>query len=522
MTNLNNSFSFINLINSNISIIENNRNYSYSSLYLYIKQFTFFLLTFYSLNDLNEKRISLFLPCSLNYIITIFSIWKAGGIALPLNISSTILELEYYLTSTEVDCVITNEKYYDIIKELTDKLNIKLINISTIIDTSNPPSLLSSNNTNIDSNNFENDNFPDISIDRRAMILFTSGTTSKPKGVVTTHKNIHAQILSLVQAWEWSENDSIPLFLPVHHIHGIINILCCCLWSGATLYTFTKFDIPTIIQHILQDKYTLLMGVPTVYVKLIQYIQSQPNELKEQIILSIQKIRLNVSGSAACPITLFEQWKHLTNQVLLERYGMTEIGMAISNPLHGERLPGTVGYPLPGVTVELFTEDNQVIHDINQPGEIRVKGDNVFLEYWNNSTATSKSFQSNWFCSGDIAVRDETGRYTILGRNSIDIIKSGGYKLSAIEIENILLQHEKINECAVVGVPDEVWGETVCAVIALQPNVTDFTYEELKVWCQTHMSSYKIPKEIHLISSLPRNAMGKIVKTELKTLFQNK
>eukprot|EP00604_Paraphysomonas_vestita_P002204 CAMPEP_0174823294 /NCGR_PEP_ID=MMETSP1107-20130205/23282_1 /TAXON_ID=36770 /ORGANISM="Paraphysomonas vestita, Strain GFlagA" /LENGTH=180 /DNA_ID=CAMNT_0016045313 /DNA_START=373 /DNA_END=912 /DNA_ORIENTATION=+ len=180
---------------------------------------------------------------------------------------------------------------------------------------------------------------------------------------------------------------------------------------------------------------------------------------------------------------------------------MTEIGMAISNPLHGERLPGTVGYPLPGVTVELFTEDNQVIHDINQPGEIRVKGDNVFLEYWNNSTATSKSFQSNWFCSGDIAVRDETGRYTILGRNSIDIIKSGGYKLSAIEIENILLQHEKINECAVVGVPDEVWGETVCAVIALQPNVTDFTYEELKVWCQTHMSSYKIPKEIHLISS---------------------
>lgn len=264
------------------------------------------------------------------------------------------------------------------------------------------------------------------------------------------------------------------------------------------------------------------MAVPTVYVKLIQYIQQQSNELKDQIITSIQKMRLNVSGSAACPIPLFEQWKHLTNQTLLERYGMTKIGMALSNPLHGERLPGTVGFPLPGVIVELFNEENQIIEAINQPGEIRVQGNNVFLEYWNNSTATMKSFHSNWFCTGDVAIRYETGRYTILGRNSIDIIKSGGYKLSAIEIENILLEHEKIFECAVVGIPDEVWGEIVCATIVLNSNVTELTYEELKLWCQSHMSSYKIPKEIKIITSLPRNSMGKIVKTEVKNIFLSK
>ena len=178
------------------------------------------------------------------------------------------------------------------------------------------------------------------------MILYTSGTTSKPKGVVTTHANIQAQIESLVQAWEWSATDRIPLFLPLHHIHGIINVTCCALWSGAMIEPFARFDLPAILDRVRADAYTLFMAVPTIYVKLIQALEAASPEDRAAIVGGFARMRLMVSGSAALPASVHEQWTALTGQKLLERYGMTEIGMAISNPYHGERRPGAVGKPL--------------------------------------------------------------------------------------------------------------------------------------------------------------------------------
>ena len=358
---------------------------------------------------------------------------------------------------------------------------------------------------------------PLINPERRAMMLFTSGTTNKPKGVVSTHKTICAQITTLITAWEWSEKDVIPLFLPLHHIHGIINILSCGLWAGATVHLFSKFDIPEISKQITHGTYNVFMAVPTIYVKLIQYFETIEKDEVEKICAGFSAMRLNISGSAACPVKLFEQWKELTGQILLERYGMTEIGMGISNPYNGERRAGAVGQPLPGVQCQLFDENDNVVERESEPGEIRIKGDNVFLEYWENEEATKSSFKDGWFCTGDVAVVEQ-GYYRIMGRSSVDIIKSGGYKLSALEIEGVLLTHDSISEVAVIGVEDDTWGEAVTAVAALKQGAT-LEFDSLKSWCEGRMSSYKIPKHLKLVDALPRNAMGKVTKPSLKELL---
>jgi len=263
------------------------------------------------------------------------------------------------------------------------------------------------------------------------------------------------------------------------------------------------------------------MAVPTIYVKLIQHFDTLSAQGSDEEVKAIcdgfRAMRLNISGSAACPVKLFNQWRELTGQVLLERYGMTEIGMGISNPYEGKRRAGHVGQALPGVEVALFDEDNNQIAKDATPGEIRIKGDNVFLEYWDNEKATSESFHDGWFCTGDVAVIDD-GYYRIMGRSSIDIIKSGGYKLSALEIEGVLLTHPDIQEVAVIGVEDETWGEAVAAFVVFKDE-NSLDYEALKSWCKGKMSSYKIPKLLKTLDALPRNAMGKVTKPDLKKLI---
>jgi malonyl-CoA/methylmalonyl-CoA synthetase len=259
------------------------------------------------------------------------------------------------------------------------------------------------------------------------------------------------------------------------------------------------------------------MAVPTIYVKLIDHLESLDAALAQPIKAAFGAMRLNISGSAACPVEIFETWQRLTGQVLLERYGMTEIGMALSNPYQGERRAGCVGQAFPGVTVQLFDENHQPITEAGEPGEIRIKSDTVFLEYWGNPKATADSFKDGWFCTGDVAVIED-GYFRIMGRSSIDIIKSGGYKLSALEIEGKLLGHPAIAEVAVLGVEDRTWGEAVAAVVVLRKGQA-LDIDTLKSWCEGKLSSYKLPKQLVITDELPRNAMGKVVKPKLKGLF---
>jgi len=489
-------FPYLHNHSERIALVEGENTYTYSEVNARINRFASGLLA--DKDDLQEERIAFFMPASLDYVATMQGVWRAGGIAVPLNVASAVSELDHYLSCASVTRLVANPEYQESLKNVCASLNIELVSVDDVLVDELVP-------------------LPELSLDRRAMMLFTSGTTNKPKGVVSTHKTIRAQITTLIDAWEWSEDDVIPLFLPLHHVHGIINILSCGLWAGATVHLFAKFDVPTLSSQIAAGTYNVFMAVPTIYVKLIQYFDTiDPAEVR-QICDGFKAMRLNISGSAACPVKLFNQWQDLTGQVLLERYGMTEIGMGISNPYHGERRAGAVGQALPGVECKLFDEYDSPITEEAVAGEIRIKGENVFLEYWNNATATKESFRDGWFCTGDVAVLEDH-YYRIMGRSSVDIIKTGGYKLSALEIEGVLLTHDDIAEVAVIGVADDTWGEAVTAFIAVKAGTT-LEYEALKEWCDGKMSSYKIPKSLVLIDALPRNAMGKVTKPALKEML---
>jgi malonyl-CoA/methylmalonyl-CoA synthetase len=349
------------------------------------------------------------------------------------------------------------------------------------------------------------------------MMLYTSGTTSKPKGVVSTHANIEAQIRALVEAWGWRADDRIPLFLPLHHIHGIVNVLSCALWSGAQVEAFETFDMARILDRVGERAFTLFMAVPTIYVKLIRALAEADSEDRDRWAEGFRAMRLMISGSAALPAAIHETWTRLTGQKLLERYGMTEIGMGLSNPLHGERRPGAVGQPLPGVELRLVSEAGDVIEGEGEPGEIQIRGPSVFREYWNLPDVTEASFTDGWFRTGDMAVLEDR-YYRILGRLSVDIIKSGGYKLSALEIEDALREHPSIREVAVVGVEDEVWGEAVAAaVVSVEGEYLDLA--SLRKWASDRLSTYKLPKRLAVVDEFPRNAMGKVMKPAVKELF---
>ncbi len=448
--------------------------------------------------DLQETRVALLVSPGFEYAAAQWAIWRAGGIKLPMCLSATEPEWEYALTDSGASILMVDAPMAEKISPLCQKLGVRLVNLDSFTTALVKP-------------------LPEVSPERGAMILYTSGTTSKPKGVLTTHANIQSQIESLVRAWEWTPADRIPMFLPLHHIHGIINLVSCALWSGATIEPFSRFDAPTILDRVRADAYTLFMAVPTIYVKLIQAVEAAFPADRTAIVAGFAKMRLMVSGSAALPARVHEQWIALTGQKLLERYGMTEIGMAISNPYRGERRPGAVGIPLPGVEVQLKTETGVIVTGDDEPGEIQVRGPGVFRTYWNRPAASLESFDDGWFRTGDMAVR-ERGYYRIMGRLSVDIIKSGGYKLSALEIEAVLLEHPNIHECAVIGLPDDTWGEVVTAVVVLK-EALPLELSALRDWCKGRVSAYKIPQRLRVVKELPRNAMGKVTKPVVRALF---
>jgi malonyl-CoA/methylmalonyl-CoA synthetase len=449
--------------------------------------------------DLHEKRIAFFIPAGFEYVAVQWGVWRAGGVAVPLNVSAAEPETEHVLEDGEISVLIVPQSLRDRIDPLCHRLSIDVLTVESALG-ANPSTL------------------PRVLSDRRAMMLYTSGTTSKPKGVVTTHANTEAQVTSLVEAWGWRSDDRIPLFLPLHHVHGIINVLTCALWSGATVEVFDRFDSDRVLARAAERAYTLFMAVPTIYVKLIRAIEATEPSWRRRITEGFGGMRLMVSGSAALPASVHERWTELTGQKLLERYGMTEIGMAISNPLHGERRPGAVGRPLPGVEVRLVSESGDVVEGENEPAEIQVRGLSVFLEYWRKPEVTTESFSDGWFKTGDMAVL-ENGYYRILGRLSVDIIKSGGYKLSALEIEDALRQHPAISDCAVVGVADDTWGEAVAVAAEIRKGA-ELELDALREWAADKLSKYKLPKLLQVVPALPRNAMGKVTKPAVRKLFE--
>jgi malonyl-CoA/methylmalonyl-CoA synthetase len=451
--------------------------------------------------DLGEKRVAFLIPSSFEYVAVILGVWRAGGIAVPMCVTHPDPELEYVLDDSGAEIVVASPEFGSRLGNMARRRNAGFLTTEDALYSHRGDETL-------------------MSEERRAMIIYTSGTTSRPKGVVSTHANIRAQMTSLVKAWEWSQDDFILNVLPLHHLHGILNALLCALWSGARCELMQGFDAPAVWDKFIENDYTLFMAVPTIYTKLIRSLDEFESSKKKIASGTCRTMRLMVSGSAALPVGTLERWREISGHVLLERYGMTEIGMALSNPLRGERLPGQVGKPLPGVDVGLIDESGDVITG-ESTGEIIVRGKNVFLEYWNRPQATRDAFiGGEWFRTGDIAERNGEGVYRILGRSSVDIIKSGGYKISALEIEEVLRVHPDIEECAVVGVEDEEWGERVCAALIVTGDKV-LSSETLREWCRERLAPYKIPSRTICVKELPHNQMGKVIKPAVARLFKS-
>ncbi len=454
-------------------------------------------------DDLCEARVAFLASPGFPYVATQWGIWRAGGVAVPLATSHPPPELEYAIRDADAAVVLADA-------ELAPRLDAVAV-ASAVRRVGTAEALASEPRSPSPSP------LPDVPDDRRAMILYTSGTTGKPKGVVTTHGSLRAQVTSLVTAWEWSADDRILLVLPLHHVHGIVNVLACALWSGARCDMLGQFDALETWARITRGDLTLFMAVPTIYHKLIAAWEAAPPEQRREWSAGCGRMRLMVSGSAALPVRTLERWREISGHTLLERYGMTEIGMALSNPLRGERRPGFVGTPLPGVEVRLVDERGAPVV-AGTPGELQVRGPTVFLEYWRRPDATAAAFQDGWFRTGDVAAL-ERGSYRILGRSSVDIIKTGGYKISALEIEEVLRTHPAVAECAVVGVEDAEWGERVCAALELAP-ACDLTLSELQGWVKERLAPYKVPRALSVVRALPRNALGKVMKPEVAKLFR--
>ena len=438
-------------------------------------------------DDLNEARIAICLEPGADFAAALFGIWMVGGIAVPLCRDHPAPEIAYVLEDSGASLVITEEAH-------AGRFCLPTLCLEELAD--NTLQFLPLR----------------LELDRRALMLYTSGTTGRPKGVVTTHSQVAAMVQPLVSAWGWNKQDRILHVLPLHHAHGLVNALLCCLWSGATCVMLPRFEAQAVWERL--NQVTLFMGVPTMYHRLLTMWDRASEKQRVDWSKRASSVRLMVSGSSALPIDIFARWEKVTGQRLLERYGMTEFGMALSNPLRGDRRPGTVGTPLPGVQVRLVDEGGQVIDSPDVAGELQVKSASVFLEYWRRPEATAASYRERWFATGDVAMLED-GYYRILGRKSVDIIKTGGYKVSAIEIENVLRRHASIADCAVLGIGDEAWGEVLCAVVVLKPDCK-LTLDGLRSWAKDQLAHYKVPKRLSVLQALPMSATGKVLKPVLR------
>ena len=336
--------------------------------------------------------------------------------------------------------------------------------------------------------------------DTPAALVYTSGTTGRSKGAVLSHKNFAANAMNLVGAWAMTNIDRYLAVLPLFHVHGLGNGVAGWLACGCRMRLVDRFDASRIVGQFDAFQPTLFFGVPTMYVRLL--------ELDDDVAARIgRSVRLFVSGSAPLPATVLEAFREKFGQTILERYGMSETLMNISNPCAGERRAGTVGLPLPGVSVRIVDHTGVPVAD-NTIGELELRGPNVFSGYWNNRAASRAAFRDGWFRTGDLAERSADGYYTLRGR-STDLIISGGFNIYPREIEELLLEQPGVKEVAVVGAPDPRRGEVPVAYIVSDEPLDEAALNEA---CKRSLASFKLPRGFVQVASLPRTALGKVQK----------
>ena len=449
-----------------------------------------------ALGDRAGERVALLCTPGHDFMAALLGSWQAGCIAVPLDPSHPDPELRGNLDDAGVAVVLASTAHEAVARRLASSA------LAVVVVAPDPTRTAEA--------------LTPLPPDRPAMLIYTSGTTGRPKGAVHTHGSIGAQVDALREAWGWSAEDRILLVLPLHHVHGIMAV-CLSAWaSGACCEAPGRFDAVATWERLASGDLTLFMAVPTIYARLIAAWDDADAATQGRWTDGVAGLRLMVSGSAALPVSTLERWRELSRHVLLERYGMTEFGLALSNTLD-RRVPGHVGEPLPGFEVRVVDEAGADV-GAGEAGELLVRGPALFRGYWDRPEETAAAWaDGGWFRTGDVAVH-EPGGYRLLGRSSVDIIKSGGEKVSALEIEEVFRTHPDVVECAVVGLPDPEWGERV-ALAYVSTGATTLDPGELRAWGKARLAPAKVPSRFLRLDDLPRNAMGKVTKRAVVERF---
>ncbi|KAJ9463830.1 Malonate--CoA ligase [Diplonema papillatum] len=457
------------------------------------------------------------------YVVATFAAWGSSLCSVPLCAAHTVREMVYYATDCGASVILHDAANAARAAELCELVPaLTPIDVETAAAGGEQP---------------PEDACFTVSppADAAALLIYTSGTTGNPKGALHTHASVENQVHTLVAAWECAETDHSVNCLPLHHVHGLVNLLLCSLAAGATCEFFSLKggrDAYAELHRKFADPSgpNVFQAVPTIYTKILAYHATLPEQARADWRRAVSaRFRLMVSGSMALPAATHTAWEQASGVALLERYGMTEVGMALSEEIHGSRTVGFVGVPLPGVVVRLRplpdgADDRREAGETERfsaVGELLIKSPSLFKEYWNRAEATAEAFTPDgFFVTGDCVGCTSDGQYAILGRISVDIMKSAGYKLSALEIESVLLESPLIAEAAVLGVPDDTFGEVVSALIVPSAAAKGELAESAVLdHCATRLAKYKTPRRFLFLDALPRNAMGKVNKKQLVKLF---
>jgi len=453
-------------------------------------------------------RVAIMLPKSVEFLFVHLANLAVGAMTVPLNPSYTAVESAYLLSDSGASLLVTDQERFT---KIEGHLNGMMDGKTLLTDGDGPDGLPALLATISKRGKGAQRDYP-AGGDDGAMICYTSGTTGRSKGAVITHRNLVSNMQALQEAWAWTDEDRLLHVLPLFHVHGLVVAMHGALNAGSTVVMHGKFDPVKTLKALEKDKITLFMAVPTVYHRLLNHWDAVRPDLGS--------VRLFISGSAPFSEHLFRKFESATGFRILERYGMTEAQMITSNPLDPDRrIPGSVGYPLPGVSVKIVSPEKRTVK-AGEIGEVRVRGPNVFREYWNMEEKTAECLENGWLDSGDLGyqVEDDDFRLYLVGRSK-DLIISGGYNVYPKEVESALERHEAVEEVAVFGLPDEDFGERVVAAVVLKAGEHRKKPEDLIAFARNYLTGYKCPKQVFFLDSLPKNAMGKVRKEELRRSF---